>query len=306
MASYTYPVARPTGTLTAAQVHLLLSRPNLIAKRVASLLDQKFLMDYLLQGRFVAQGGGIFYETGEEIFAADSPQAVEAGGEYPLTVLTSGDIAAAKTVKWGNDTLITDEKIAREGLQFVDRALRRLANNVVRYVDGVGWGVIASKVTDTFASPANWTSTKNIITAVLGARGAKEALGLGLSLDTVVLNGDDFATVMGLFLSDGLLPRENQNMILSGALPASVLGFDWVTGSGVSGSNPWMFDREQLGGMADEKLGGPGYAELDGLGVEVKSIRDDDNDQYKERARRVTVPIVTEPHAGAAITGTGL
>jgi hypothetical protein len=154
MPSYTYPLARPSGTLTAAQLHLLLSKPNLIAKRVAQLVDQKFLADFLLQARFEARGGGIFYETGEEIFAADSPQAVEPGGEYPLTVLTAGDIAAAKTVKWGNDTLITDEKIAREGQSIVDRALRRLANNVIRYVDGVAWGVIASKVTDTSASAA--------------------------------------------------------------------------------------------------------------------------------------------------------
>ena len=48
MASYTYPVARPDGALSASQIHLLLSRPPVIQKRLQTLLDQKFLADYAL------------------------------------------------------------------------------------------------------------------------------------------------------------------------------------------------------------------------------------------------------------------
>jgi hypothetical protein len=58
--------------------------------------------------------------------------------------------------------------------------------------------------------------------------------------------------------------------------------------------------------MADEKLGGPGYASAGDFGVEVKSIRDDDAEGYKLRGRRVTVPVVTEPLAGVQLAGTGL
>jgi hypothetical protein len=76
--SYTYPLARPSGTLTAAQVHQLLSNPRVIAKRVQTLTDQRFIADYLLGQRFEAKGGGIFYETGETLFAPDSSEAVEA------------------------------------------------------------------------------------------------------------------------------------------------------------------------------------------------------------------------------------
>jgi hypothetical protein len=62
-----------------------------------------------------------------------------------------------------------------------------------------------------------------------------------------------------------------------------------------------VLDSSQLGGMADEDLGGPGYVRAGGVGVETKSIRDDDNDQNRIRARRVTVPIVLEPTAGRFI-----
>ena len=64
-----------------------------------------------------------------------------------------------------------------------------------------------------------------------------------------------------------------------------------------------LVDREQLGGMADEDLGG-GYSSMDG--VEGTSMRKDEIDSYLLRARRVTVPVVLEPLAGAIISGTGL
>lgn len=308
MPSYTYPVTRPSGTLTAAQIHLILSKPSVVAKRVAKLSDQKFIADFLLRERLKAIGGGVFYETGEEVFAADTPEAVEAAAEYPTTVLTRGEIAAAKTVKWGLDTLISDENISRLGMPYVNRGLRRVVNSVVKYVDSVAWAVIASKVTETVAATGTWTSTKNIISSLLKAQADRDNAALGINLNTVALAGDDYATVMGIFLDSGLLPKDAvaQNAILTGQLPPNLLGFTWVTSPGVSGANPWLFDTDQLGGMADEKLDGPGYANAGEFGVESKMIREDASDRYRGRARRVTVPVVLEPKAGVAITGTGL
>ncbi len=63
-----------------------------------------------------------------------------------------------------------------------------------------------------------------------------------------------------------------------------------------------VLDSAQLGGMADEQLGGPGYTGGIG-GVESKTIRKDSNDSYDLRARRVTVPVVGEPAAAIQITG---
>jgi hypothetical protein len=62
-------------------------------------------------------------------------------------------------------------------------------------------------------------------------------------------------------------------------------------------------DSSMLGGMADEDLGGPGYTNAGAPGVEGKTIRDDDDDKWKLRMRRVCVPIVQEPAAGFVLTG---
>ena len=61
-------------------------------------------------------------------------------------------------------------------------------------------------------------------------------------------------------------------------------------------------DSAQLGGMADEMLGGPCYTGGIG-GVQTKTIRHDATDSYDLRGRRVTVLVILEPTAAIRITG---
>jgi hypothetical protein len=303
--SYTYPLARPSGTLTAAQVHQLLSNPRVIAKRVQKLTDQRFIADYLLGQRFEAKGGGIFYETGETLFAPDSSEAVEALMEYPLTVLPGGDIAAAATRKQGLGTEISDEKISRDNVVALDRGLSRIANQVVKDVDSIAMAVVIAKITDTYASSA-WSSIANIVTGLLAAQAAREDLALGINADTIALTGAQWAKVMGLFASAGVLPREAGNPLVNGNYPVNLLGYTWVTSPWITGGNPLLVDREQLGGMANEDLQSPDWVKSPDSDVETYVKRLDGRDGYRAIARRVTVPVVTEAHAGVAITGTGL
>lgn len=305
MASMTYPTARPSGSLSTAELHLLLSNPRTIARRVSTLADQRFIADFLLSGRYSAEGGGIFYETGEQIFPADVSESVAPNGEYPQTVLTEGELAAAKTDKRGLQTVITDEKIKRQGQGHVNSALTKLANGVIRDVDQIAMAVIASKVTDTYASGA-WTSIANVVNALAAAKANREDLALGLDLDTIALSGAQWAKVMGLFASANVLPREgNGNPLVNGNFPQNLLGYTWVTSPHIVGSDPLLIDREQLGGMADEDLGSPDYVRSGTFNVETWTHRTK-TDSYEVRARRVTVPVVLEPRAGLRITGTGL
>lgn len=304
--SYTYPVSHPTGNLTKEQLHLFLANPRLIGRRVADITKMRFIADYLLQGRFDATGGGIFYETGEPVFAADDPEAIAPLGEYPLVVLDDGTVVSAKTDKWGLDTIISDEKIARQGRTPVDRGILRVSNSIVRFVDSVAMAVIASRVSSTFASPEAWTTAGGAVEAILTIQAERAEMGLGFELDTVVLRPAQYAKVIGMLINDKALPREQGETAIAGNLPMNALGLTWATTPHFQGANPLLVDRDNLGGMADEKLGGPGYVSAGDFGVEVKSIRDDDAEGYKVRGRRVTVPVVTEPMAGVQLTGTGL
>ncbi len=302
---YTYPVKHPSGALTTEQLHLFLSNPRVIARRVADITQMRFIADYLLQGRFDATGGGIFYETGEPIDAGADPEAIAPLGEFPLVTLEDGEVVSAKTDKWGLDTMVSDEKIARQGRTPVDRGILRVSNSIVRYVDSVAMAVIASRISSAFNSGA-WDSAGAAVESLITIQAEREQLGQGFELDTVVLRPAQYAKVIGMLIDDKALPRESGATAVQGNLPVDALGLTWATTPHFQGSNPLLVDRDQLGGMADEKLNSPGYASAGDFGVEVKTIRDDDAEGYKLRGRRVTVPVVTEPLAGVQLVGTGL
>lgn len=305
--AYSYPgtPVKVGSDLTTTEIHHLMKTPSLLRKRLATILDHKFIADYLLAGRFTAEGGAILYETGEEIFPADSPEAIAPGGEYPKTVMTTGELASAKTRKTGLASDVTDEAISRLLINPVDRGLRKIANGMIRDIDGTALGVIASKVAQTFAASAQWTSGEAIVDTVLSAKAKAEEDHIEESFDysVVALKPTQFAKVAASLIKSDLVPRESGNFVLSGVIP-DYLGLTWVTSQHVPFSDPILVDRDQLGGMADEKITSPGYVGYDGL--EVKSIRKDERDMYTVQARRITVPVVLEPNAGIRITGTGV
>src|SRR5690606_37753717 len=101
----------------------------------------------------------------------------------------------------------------------------------------------------------------------------------------------NYAYAMSKFAAAGFLPREQAgaNPIITGDFPV-IQGMRWLATPNGIDDTALVVDSTQLGGMADENLGGPGYAKVNGVGVETKSIRDDEQDRYRLRARRVTVP----------------
>lgn len=305
---YTYPPAAPSLSGDVLTINRFLQNPGLLARRLRTVLEGRYLADRLLTGRFTVSGGAIQYETGETIFTAEDPRAVSPGGEYTLTTLGTGTASLAKTVKWGQDALITDEAVKRQQMDPVNRALTKLANSNVKYVDSVAMAAIASAVTATAAALADWSTAtaEQILTDALLAKANVIALDQGYDPDVIVVDDINYAYAMARFAAAGYFPRENTagNPITgSGAFP-TIGGLMWLpTTHTIAANTALVADSSQLGGMADEDLGGPGYVKVNGTGVEVKTIRDDDNDQTKLRARRVTVPVVVEPAAGRKISG---
>lgn len=304
---YTYPPAAPTISGDNVTISRFLKDPTLVARRLRTLAEQRFIADVLLSARYDAQGGALEYEQNESMYSDRAPEAVAPGAEYPLTSLSEGTAQVAKTVKWGRDSEITDESIARRKMDPVNRALIKQVNQMVKTIDGVSLATIASQVTQTSAASASWSGgSATIVRDVLKAVAVIRALNEGFEPDTLVVDDLTWAIVMSdekvaalLKREDGLAPVYTGNFPVIGGLRFLPTPNLPVAGQAL------IVDSTQLGGMADEKLGGPGYVSAGGSipGVEVKTIRDDDNDMYRLRSRRVTVPVVTEPKAAIKITG---
>lgn len=306
--TYTYPATGAVVTQggTALEVHQFMKSPTLLARRIRDLALNRYIADYLLTGRFVAQGGAILYPTGEPLFVNDDPEIVAPLGEYPLTSTGEGVMSLTKTAKWGRDAEVSDEAISRFTISPVERLLTRLVNQSVRFVDAMALGVIASKVTQTYPAGAAWTTATQIITDVLLAKAVNDTLNEGYSLDTVVLTPVQYAKVMGKLLTDRFLPQETTSGPLNTGNFPDYMGLTWVTSTNVPFTDPFLLDRNELGGMADEPLVSPGYTTGGVNGIQVKTMRRDEVDGYRVRCRRMTVPIVLETKAGVRITGTGV
>jgi hypothetical protein len=304
--AYTYPAPAATLSGDVESISRFLNSPTLVARRLRTIAEQRYIADTILTGRFTAEGGAVLYETGESIFTADNPRAVAPGAEYPLTTAPTGVASIAKTVKWGQDTKVTDESIARQKMQPVNKAFMKLVNQNVKYVDGIALSAITTAVTATASATQGWAtaSAAQMLADVAQAKANILALNQGYDPDTVVLDDLHWAYAYAAFVSGGFLPREDSaGAIVTGTFPV-IDGMRWLASPNVSSSSTILvLDSTMLGGMADEDLGGPGYASAGGVGVQVKTIRDDDNDQWKLRCRRVTVPVVVEPAAARKITG---
>jgi hypothetical protein len=308
MAGYAYPPPQPSISGDIETISRFLNSPTQLNRRLRSLAEQRYIADTLLSQRFQVQGGAVVYETGESIFSADNPAAVNPGSEYTLTSLATGNASVANTVKWGQAAIVTDESIARNNFQPVNRALTKLVNSNVKFVDSIALSAISTAVTQSTAAAAAWTTAgttaQQVLTDVANAKANILALNQGYNPDTVVLDDLHWAAAFAKFTAGGFLPREtdSQNPLITGSFPV-IDGMRWLASPNVSSSTTVLvLDSTMLGGMADENLGGPGYMNEGALGVQGKSIREDDKDQYRLQMRRVTVPIIQEAAAAWKIT----
>ncbi len=305
----TYPPVQPTISGDAITISRFLNNPTLVARRLRTLAEQRFIADVLLSGRIATTSGSVLYETGETIYSDNAPKAVQAGAEYPLTPISTGAASLAKTVKWGNDAEVTDEAIARQLFNPVDKALTKLVNQTVKTIDGVAMAAIHSAVTQNTAAIATWkTGTPSILRDIARARGSIDALNQGYDPDYLIVDDATYANLISDTAVATLLRRENaSNPVYTGTFPVidglTVLRCPNLNGAGTSSVYALVVDSKALGSMVDENLGGPGYVSSDGVGIQAKTIRDDKTDKWRLRCRRVTVPIVQEPAAAWKITG---
>lgn len=307
---YTYPPAAPTLSGDVLSINRFLQNPTLVARRLRTLAEQRFIADSLLTQRIPAPGGSVLYETGETIYTDVAPEGVAPGAEYPRTAVSHGTASLAKTTKWGSDVEVTDEAISRQLINPVERAFEKLVNHMVKTVDSVTMSAVNSAVTQTTAATATWkdSSSAAILRDVLLAKASIAKLNQGYEPDTLVVDDETYAHFLSDSTISNLWPRETSaTPVQSGSWPLiaglRVLVSPHVQGGGTANAIAMVVDSRALGGMADENLSGPGYVSANGVGVQAKTIRQDEADKWLLRCRRVTVPIVLEPAAAWKITG---
>lgn len=301
----TYPPAAPTLSGDQLTISRFLNNPTAVARRLRTLLEQRYIAARILSDRYDIEGGAIAYETGESIFTAEDPRPVAPGSEYPLVGIPDGVASIAKPVNWGQDAEITDASIKRRKMNPVERALIKLANSNVKKVDSVALAAVASAVTNSAAAAASWATATaaQILTDAVLAKANIVALNQGYDPDTLVVDDISYAYAFAKLFSAGFMPREAENPLATGVFP-KIDGLTWLpTPNLPTAGQALVLDSTQLGGIGREDQGAPGYTKVNEIGTEVKTMREDKNDLWRVRARAIVVPVVVEPAAARKITG---
>jgi hypothetical protein len=302
----TFPAPPPTLSGDLETISRFLQSPASIQRRLRDYRDLRFIADQVLTQRFRSQGGAVLYQQSEPFVTDRAVQSIAPGSVYPYANLPTGTAAIAAIQKWGQKVLLTDEEITRNAYadRAMDRTLRKVVNSIIKQVDGIAMSAVFSAVTANVAASAAWNAaTPSFLRDALRGKAAIVALNLGYQPDTWLMNDTQYAYAMSDTVITNALRREtSQNPVYTGRME-SVAGLNIIVSPSVAAGGSWILDSTQLGGMADEMDGAPGYGVSD-LAVQVKSVRLDSNDAWDLQGRRKTVPVVQEPGAAVQITGT--
>jgi hypothetical protein len=294
MPDLTYPPIPPVLTGDVETISRFLNTPTFVPRALRTLTEQRFIGDVLLSGRVTPQGGAVLYEQNESIFADRTDlDPIHAGMEFPISTVGRGVAQIASVLKRGLDSFVTLEDVQRLNFSPVDRALTKLANSVIRNVDGVVLTAITAAPTQTLAATASWSGAgAKILLDLLTAVAKINNQNQGYNADTLVLDDFHYATMMNDQTVQTAMRRETvDNPIYSGHM-GRIAGLDvMVTNNGPNSAVGFVLDRSLLGAIADERPLTSGSWWLP------------ETEKWRLRALRTMVPMVIEPNACVQLTG---
>jgi hypothetical protein len=292
-----------------------LNSPALVQRRLRTIAEARFLSDAILTGRYETSGGALLYEQTESIYTSKAPEAVNAGAEYPRSPAAPGPAALAAVTKWGQDVPVTDEHIHRYGRRAVDVAMLKITNYLVKMVDLTAMTLIGAAVPagNQITQTASWgtPASSNILLDLMTAKAKVESYDQGYSCDTIVTTDLGVARIVADRNIIAGLSREagggNGTITAQGTIQ-QIAGMRLLATNNIPGLSSFyafVLDSTMLGGLAYERLESPEYSGDPANGVESWTRRDPAaNDQWLIRGRRPVVPVIQEPNAIAAISGT--
>jgi hypothetical protein len=249
------PLGPPTVSGTLITVDLMLNQPTRITRLISDLTLQRFFADRVFQSGGGVTGGAVVFDpvAANDLYADRDVERVSPGGEFPEITFSRRAPQVATVEKWGGKVHITDEARERNNTSELTRALRQLANTIVRKINqravevldaavtansrtltGHSWSTIV--VGGSSQSAANLWPARDFGAVQLQA----ETEELGIVYDLWIINPQEFlslATVYGPYLQE----------VLRSA------GIDLYVTNRVTAGTAYVVAQNQVGEMRIEK-----------------------------------------------------
>lgn len=251
----TYP-----GQTPLLNVAVLLKQPQLISRDLVSLTFKRFVADRVLVQGTPEQvaGGAARYQRDESIFVDRDPEKAAPRGSWPRTSWSEA-VRTAAVQENGLEVVVNYLAIRRNNKPQLTIAERKLANNIVRFVDKQLFTLLEGDAdVGTGAASAHWSvAGTDIIGDIAAAQEDIETQDNGYA-------GFDGATLLlplagrkWLLENTGLrgaLPRESQAGQIQTGMMAPILGLKEILFSKqITGTKAILIDSTTAGFVADER-----------------------------------------------------
>lgn len=324
-----YPGGGPQVTVDTA-----LQMPNILARALTDLAYQRFVADRILVRGTPDQvrGGAAIFQRAESLFPDRQAELVGVRSDWPRTGWTVPDLFAAAVKKYGLESIVSDEARRRNAMDQLARALRKIANSTVRFVDGVAMTMIATDpAVQTATATAAWNNAgAKIILDIAVARNLIQNIDYGYEANTLIINPAQELSLLTDASIQGVLPREStpRNAVVTGR-PVPILGLQQILVTNQLPAGKYIVcDAGTLGSIADEQpladegyysydvaagaggmggtpgnLGPPSIGPLNQPTMYAKTYREEKTDGTVVRGARFPAMWISEPLS--AVYGTG-
>ena len=147
-----HPLAPPTLQQTTISIDWALQNPTrVVTPMVLDLTATRFFVDRAFTSAGGVQGGAVIYDEAvsgtADLYADRDVQRVTPGTEFPLVTFSRRAPRAAEVEKWGGKFYYTDEARDRNDTALFTRAVRQLANTIVRKLNQRGVEILEAAIT---------------------------------------------------------------------------------------------------------------------------------------------------------------
>jgi hypothetical protein len=307
----TYPVS-PQLTVDA-----LLRQPEIIARALTNLAYSRYVADRIFSRGSAEQvaGGVVRYQRSESIFTERDPEEVAPRAAFPRTSW-SETVLTDIVHQYGLEVPIHALTIRRHAMDQVQRAMVKLANSLVKYVDTKAMTLLTSDANvQTFSASGDWTTAAtDIILDITEAVRLLAAQNEGYENAplTMVVNWAQWKDVMTDKDIRDALPREGSNLVVRSSateIPFPIAGISRMIATPNLTAGTVLIVADQLAGsIADEvpdaREGYASYSPGEGQApIFVKVYEDQVPQDFIVRAARWPAMWLAEPKAAVKITG---
>lgn len=249
-----------SGSATQLTVDQMLKYPRLVSRDLVNLGPKRFVADQLLVRGTpdMVAGGAMRYQRDESIYVSNDPEQSTPRARWPRTGWT--EEARTEAIKeYGLEVVINNLAIRHNIRPQLTIGLRKLANNLVRFIDGAVFDMLeADADVQTFASAAVWTNVAtDIIKEIAKAQEQIETQDngySGFSGAVLVLHTKRRDDLLNNTALRDALPRELQNGQIQTGVAAPFLGLSGIVfSSQITETVAFVMDTTVAGVIADSE-----------------------------------------------------